>query len=218
MDMENTLEAHTENTNHLIEEADRFYEEENYAAAFELYREVVMQGPPTRHAVGFLHISLERMGPDLMHQLLYKYPESFAVREQAAIYFQNKSPSDISVRLCTELIEENRQAGDTYDPALERYLRGVRLQAAVYWPLSPATSQEYQFFIQDFSQLWATSTARRWLLDAITRIWDPLFIPALGSLAEAEDLPLPVRHLLAAKTVELQALREANEALNETPI
>jgi hypothetical protein len=211
------LDAHAANTNPLIEEADRLYEEENYAAAFELYREVVLQGPPTRHAVGFLHISLERMGPDLMHHLLYQYPTSFAVREQATMYFRNKIPSVISVRLCTELIEENRQAGDAYDPALERYLRGVRIEAAVNWPLSPATSQEYQFFIQDFLQTWIPSTWKGWLLNAITRIWDPLFIPALSSLAEVEDLPLPVKKLLAAKIAELQALHEANAVLTETP-
>ncbi len=213
MDPENTLEAQAENTNPLIEEADRLYAEEDYAAAFELYRAVVLQGPPTRHVVGALHISLSRMGPDLMHHLLYQYPTSFAVREQAAMYFRNQIPSDISVRLCTELMEENRQAGDAYDPALERYLRGVRIQAAVFMPLPPATSQEYQFFIQDFLQTWTPSTWKGWLLNDIARIWDPLLIPALSSLAEAEDLPLPVKRLLAAKIAELQALHEAYEAL-----
>jgi hypothetical protein len=216
MDMENTLEAHTDDTNHLIEAADRLYEEENYAAAFELYRTVVMQGSPTRHAVGFLHTSLERMGKDLMYELLHKYPRSFAVREQAAIYFRNKSQSALTVRLCTELLEENRQA-DEHDPALEQYLRSVRVQATVHWPLNPATTQEYEFFIQDFLQLWASDAGRPRLFAAIARIQDPLFIPTLRTLSEEAVFPVTVQRLLEAKIAELHALREANAALTETP-
>ena len=196
---------------HLIEEADRQLEANNFALAGELFRDACMLAPPTRHIFTNLRVAEEQERLQFYRQLEAKYPDSLLVKSKLmGVYLDmpghwKARAIDISTKLLQTL---------TLEIAEELRLRRIRfstmLRCADY-----ATPDRDRVLTEDFTYLWQAGNHYPWatktrgsLLAELAGVADPILGLAVASLAEADWLPAKAGELLRKKADELLILSE----------
>jgi hypothetical protein len=193
----------------LVAEANRLYEEEDYAAAHDLYKAAAMLAPPNEYIMTFLMLSLWYATSSFLMDLLTKYPDSIVVKQGVAVASLDRSPMRAAA-ICSSLLERG-----TLTLEDELNLRWIRLQAAVR-TMRKSQPEWYNTIIEDFTRLWSFDGKwrsvipynRQLLLEALARICYPLCIPALQILVDQSGITSDVKEFLLAKINELRALNE----------
>ena len=191
----------------LIDEATRLYREEEYAAAFELFKAAAMQTPPNLYVMTYVVLSLRSEEGVLLKRLLVKYPDSVTVQKGVATALVERNPIS-AANICTNLLQEGHLAFED-----ELSTRWIRLRAAVNANLG-SQPEWYNTIVEDFGNLWQTEKTwlstipynRQLLLAALSAICSPLCTSALETLTEATWLPSDVRQFIVSKIAELRAL------------
>jgi hypothetical protein len=195
----------------ILKQADHLLEENNFAAALELYRAATRAGPPTRYLLDNLRVAEEQEALEFSRTLRQKYPDSLVAGKNHVYNLLQLGGhwTAHAVILCTELLEQL-----DLDVTEERSIRRLRFHAATRTGFY-AMRDPYRTLVEDFSKiLQAGDTyhfairSRGAMLVDLARMEATEAIPLLRELGGLEWLPLAAKQFLDTKIMELQILEE----------
>ena len=198
------------NLDDMIEEADRLLEENNFAAALDLYRAAIMMAPPTKYVLDNLRVAEEQEVLQFSLSLTEKYPDSLVAAKNYidSLLRVGGHWNAHAVTQCTKLLKRM-----DLDATEERRLRRLRFHAATRTSYY-AMRDPYQSLVEDFSTVWQAGDTYPWairsrdgMLEDLLAMKESEAIPVLEELAGLEWLPSEVSQLLGVKVTELRMLK-----------
>lgn len=193
----------------LIEEADSLLENNEFAAARDLYRSAVLLAPPTEDVLGKLRVAEEQDQLQFSRNLRHHFPASLVVQknEIRTLMQMGNAWNVHALMRCTELLE----AGSLELPET-LHIRWRRLKAAIRAGRHQVQDQ-YRTLIEDFFELWDAGTRLPWamkirsnLVEELAGLIDPLAIETLTDLSERDWAPSGLKEFLNTKIRELHTL------------
>jgi hypothetical protein len=197
---------------HVVAEATRLYDEEDYSGARDLFLAAAMLAPPTELVVTLLADTFKREKRQVLHTLVARYPTSRSVAIGVAEALVDDTFSHFAARLCAQLLQNG---GLSLTEELE--MRWIRFRAVA----RSRINNDPSFFaplVEDLTILWnslaATNSSgvpfnRHSLLGVLSGIIHPPVIPVLHQLRDqvhVMKLSSQVEQLLSCKIVELEML------------
>ncbi len=199
---------------HLIEEADRLLEGNEFAAARDMFRAVCLLAPPTRHTLVNLNVAEEQEQLQFSRTLVQKYPDSLMAQLEEVMAFMRLGShwnAHAAIR-CTDILQ-------ALDLTLveEHQVRRLRFRAATRTGYYSAR-EPYQTIVEDFSKLWVAGNTYHWaarsrqgMLQDLAAMNEPEATLILETLAGEDWLPPLVKQLLEAKIRELRILENVTQ-------
>lgn len=191
----------------LREQADQLLEENDFAAARDLYREAALLELPDQRLLGNLAVAEAEEQLQFTHTLHEKHQVLLTKRGVIGELFARKRYDSV-LHECTNLLTQgNLSAVD------ELFIRHRRFSAAartVYFPRNvPATvlSEDFWFLWSPFKPS-LTERSHQIVLAELAQVNSAGLVPVLQTLAADDRLPPPVQQFLAAKVHELQLLAQ----------
>ncbi len=199
---------------HLIAEAERKFEEQDYAGAIEDFRFLAMQMPEDiSYALNSIEVAEKQERLKFSRELSQQYPDSKEVILRHASLLIEDRQLDKAVARLSELIGSAEN-----DVILEQRARRARLRATF-------RSHDYRLLVQDFLWLWEDSHlpkpkriqifARQHLLQQLAEVQRIEFIPILEELLERKMFSSGVTEFIEAKINELKLLSTAIAQMEE---
>ncbi len=191
----------------LREQAYRFLEENDFAAARDLYREAAMLDLPSQRVLINLSVAEAEERLQFRRTLYEKHNSLIAKMSVIGELFARKLYDHV-LHECTNLLTQGNLS-----PVDELFIRHRRFSAAahtVYFPRNvPATvlSEDFWFLWSPFKPS-LTERSHQIVLGELAQVNSASLVPVLQTLAADERLPQPVQQFLAAKVHELQLLAQ----------
>jgi hypothetical protein len=192
----------------LIAEADRRLDENEFAAARDLYREIALARAPSMALLANLGVAEDQERLQFRRVLARRYPSEprFRVAEAETLIDVHKPA--LAIDVCTQLL----QSEDGQSPEQRTALHLLRFRAAV-------RSGRYDTLIEDVRTVWEAGETfaparrlRQALLRGIVQLDRAEAIPVLESLCERGIVPERASAFVVAKVEELRRLSDVWDA------
>ncbi|HEX3052878.1 MAG TPA: hypothetical protein VHP83_19625 [Aggregatilineaceae bacterium] len=191
----------------LLLQADKAFEEGDYAAAAEGYRAAATLSSHDIHfTLDNLNLSEEMEHLQFVNRLMEKFPDSWELRLHRLNFMKKVYPTSTVI---SKLSEELKQEMPT---RYELSVHSSRFSAA-------AKARESKYFAEDLLYLWENMLhprQRKHLLEICATVDAVEFIPAFETLVNQDGFPVEVKAFLRAKKAELQQLQTAIRQLEQT--
>jgi hypothetical protein len=193
-------------------DADRLFDEQEYAAARELYRAEALRRVPAGKLFYTMHLAHELDELQFLEQISRRYSDQVECQLAYITCLIEQRAAARAVDECNNLL------GIAIQTPHEITIRFLRVRAALLNPKWSGTLSDDLLNIWELAQLLPQPTSsRRTLLTEIVKISTSAFIPALRDIVEDQAMPTQMTRVVRAKLTELEGLSDVVENPGSIP-